>query len=269
MRFQKRLGILQRLPAFGIAPVGIRLVRARPHAAQISQHSRNVVIGELLFSLKFQTGGMIRCANVKRAALEQRLLGAHVRRLPHMNVAVPGNLEELRVVAFHLGRKRRHGIRRQVPVLVIARQNLPRTIVERAVHLRKNAPAVIGQVPIRDHGSLAGEHLASLRAEELRDEIGRAVAAEDRMKQIVEVRAAGKIHTDAAFELMVRHNAAPFKGRPSLLTAARTRAANCSSEYYTTRKRRATNEMRRGGKRNPGFTRSARQQSYRTQDLWS
>ena len=173
-----------------------------------------MVIGELLFSLKFQTSGMIRCANVERAALEQRLLGTHVRRLPHMNIAVPGNLEELRVVAFHLGRKRRHGIRRQVTVLVIARQNLPRTIVERAVHLSESALAVNGQVPIRDHGSLAGEHLASLRTKELRDEIGRAVAAEDRMKQIVEVRAAGKIHTDAAFELLIRHNAAPFKGRP-------------------------------------------------------
>ena len=174
-----------------------------------------MVIGELLFSLKFQTGGMIRRANIERAALEQRLLGAHIRRLPHMNIAVPGNLEEFRVVALHLRRKRQHGIRRQVPVLVIARQNLPRTIVERAVHLSESALAVNGQVPIRDHGSLTGEHLASLRAEELRDEIGRAVAAEDRMKQIVEVRAAGEIHTDAAFELLIRHNAAPFKGRPS------------------------------------------------------
>ena len=171
---------------------------------------------------------MIRRANIERAALEQRLLGAHVRRLPHVNVAVPGNLEELRVVALHLGRKRRRGIRREAPVLVIARQNLPRAIVERAVHLSKNAPAVNGQVPIRDHGSLAGEHLASLRAEELRNEVGRAVAAEDRMKQIVEVRAAGKIHTDAAFELLIRHNAAPFKGRPSLLAAARTRAVSCT-----------------------------------------
>ena len=80
--------------AFGIAPVGICLVRARPHAAQISQHSRNVVIGELLFSLKFQTGDAIAAREIECCT---GTASAQYPRTatPHMNVAV-GNLEEPR-----------------------------------------------------------------------------------------------------------------------------------------------------------------------------
>ena len=70
MRFQKRLRILQRLAAFGIKAVGIRVVCTRAHEAHLRQHGGNMIIGELTLRLKLQTGGMIHCANVQRAALE-------------------------------------------------------------------------------------------------------------------------------------------------------------------------------------------------------